>query len=372
MEKSSSASPITNPDVSAGANSHSRLYIPSLDGIRTIAFIIVFVFHAGLKNIAPAGFGVTVFFFLSGYLITTLLRQEYDHYQTFDFKLFYLRRILRIWPPFYLVLGLGAGLTVLGLLKGQIDLPPFLAQCLHYGNYYRVLVSENNVTVGSWVCWSLAVEEHFYLLFPLLYVTLRQRHVSSRRQMLIFWALCLAVLLWRCVLTYGFGASFDRAYYGTDTRLDSILFGCALAVNGNPILDAQHYSNKVWKYFFLPAGIILILFSFIYRSPDFKQTFGFTIQGIGLYPIFITAIRFPNWGLFAVLNLKWIRFLGVLSYSLYLVHDTVILAVEMYLPQLHKVLQGGISLLISFGLAYMIYQFLEFPLGQLRKKFSRA
>ncbi|MEH1893349.1 MAG: hypothetical protein V7K92_29370 [Nostoc sp.] len=71
-------------------------------------------------------------------------------------------------------------------------------------------------------------------------------------------------------------------------------------------------------------------------------------------------------------TLKWIRFLGVLSYSLYLVHDTVILAVEMYLPQLHKVLQGGISLLISFGLAYVIYQFLEFPLGQLRKKFSRA
>ncbi|MHC5612686.1 MAG: acyltransferase family protein [Nostoc sp.] len=372
MEKLSTSSLGSNPETSPGVNVHSKMYIPSLDGMRTLAFLIVFAYHAGLRNLAPAGFGVTVFFFLSGYLITTLLRREYDRYQTVNFKLFYLRRILRIWPSFYLVLGLGAGLTVLGLLKGQVDLPPFLAQCLQYSNYYRVFVNENGVTVGSWVCWSLAVEEHFYFLFPLLYVTLRQLRVSSRRQMLIFWGLCLAVLLWRCVLTYGFGASFDRAYYGTDTRLDSILFGCALAVNGNPMLDAQHYSNKVWKYFFLPAGLMLILFSFIYRSPDFKQTFSFTMQGIGLYPIFITAIRFPNWGLFAVLNFKWMRFVGILSYSLYLVHDTVILAVEMYLPQLHKVLQAGISLLISFGLAYVIYQFIELPIGHLRKKFSRA
>ncbi|MHC5722015.1 MAG: acyltransferase family protein, partial [Nostoc sp.] len=82
MEKSSPASPTTNQDISSGANSQSRLYIPSLDGIRTVAFLIVFAYHAGLKNLAPAGFGVTVFFFLSGYLITTLLRREYDRYQT--------------------------------------------------------------------------------------------------------------------------------------------------------------------------------------------------------------------------------------------------------------------------------------------------
>ena len=64
----------------------SKGYIPSLDGLRTVAFTIVFLSHAGLDKIVPGGFGVTIFFFLSGYLITTLLRKEYDRYETINLK----------------------------------------------------------------------------------------------------------------------------------------------------------------------------------------------------------------------------------------------------------------------------------------------
>ncbi len=371
MEKPLTSFPGSNPETSAGANAHSKFYIPSLDGLRTVAFLIVFLSHAKVVEIFPGGFGVTIFFFLSGYLITTILRREYDRYQAIDFKLFYTRRILRIWPSFYLVLFLGTGLTLLGFLHGEIRLSAFLSQCLHYYNYYNIFYP-NGTAPGSGVYWSLAVEEHFYLLFPLLYLALRKLRVTRRRQMLILWGLCLVVLLWRCLQVYAFGASTDRISYATDTRADSILFGCALAVNNNPMLDEQHYSKKTWNYFLLPIGIILLIFSFLYRSPEFQQTFRYTIQGIGLYPIFITAIRFPHWGLFPLLNLNWMRFLGVLSYSLYLVHYIVIFAVQIYLPQLHKVPQAAIALLISLGLAYTIYQFIELPLGQLRKKFSRA
>lgn len=372
MEKLSTSSLGSNPKTSTDANAHSRFHIPSLDGMRTVAFLLVFLSHAGLGNLIPGGMGVTVFFFLSGYLITTLLRREYDRYGNIDFKLFYIRRILRIWPSFYLVLIVGISLTALGLFKKQIYLPAILSQALHYANYYRIFWDTKGAVLGSWVYWSLAVEEHFYLLFPLLYLALRKLRMSPARQTQIFWGLCLAVLLWRCILVYRFEVPSIRILYATDTRVDSILFGCALAVNHNPILDAQYYSNKLWKYFFLPVGIILILFSFLYRSPEFQDTFRYTIQGIGLYPIFITAIRFPDWGLFALLNLNWMRFLGLLSYSLYLIHHTVLYAVWNYVPQLPQLLQGGISLLISFGLAYGIYQFVEFPIGQLRKKFSRS
>ncbi|WGV27803.1 acyltransferase family protein [Halotia branconii] len=347
----------------------SKFYIPSLDGMRTVAFLIVFLAHAGLSKIVPGGFGVTVFFFLSGYLITTILRREYDRYQNLDFKSFYLRRALRIWPPFYFVLLLGVTLTFLGFLEGQIYLPAFLSQVLHYANYYFIFIG-GGITIGSGVYWSLAVEEHFYLLFPFLYLALRKLRLSPQKQMLIFWGLCLAVLLWRCVLIYGLGVDSSRTFYGSDTRIDGILFGCALAVNGNPMMDSQPWSNRIWKLFFLPLGIALLLFSFLYRSPEFQETFRYTIQGIALYPIFVTAILFPNWGLFRWLNLGWMRFIGLLSYSLYLVHHTVIYAVHMYLPQVHKAIQGGIALLISFGLAYAIYKFIEFPVAQLRKKLS--
>ena len=80
----------------------SKFHIPSLDGIRTVAVMIVFLSHAGLTFI-PGGFGVTIFFFLSGYLITTMLRREHDRDNRIDFKKFYMRRVLRIWPAFYLV-----------------------------------------------------------------------------------------------------------------------------------------------------------------------------------------------------------------------------------------------------------------------------
>src|SRR5262245_57371978 len=82
----------------------SSTHIPSLDGIRAFAALWVFAAHAGLEQALPGGFGVTVFFFLSGYLITTLLRMEYQATGTISLKKFYLRRVYRIWPPMYIVL----------------------------------------------------------------------------------------------------------------------------------------------------------------------------------------------------------------------------------------------------------------------------
>ncbi len=113
----------------------SKFYIPSLDGMRTVAFIIVFLSHAGLNHIIPGAFGVTIFFFLSGYLIATLLRREYEVHQFINLKHFYLRRILRIWPGFYLILFLATILTLAGVFKESMRLSAFLSQILHYYNY---------------------------------------------------------------------------------------------------------------------------------------------------------------------------------------------------------------------------------------------
>ena len=351
-----------------------KFYIPSLDGMRTIAFLLVFVGHTGATKIVPGGFGVTVFFFLSGYLITTLLRREYEKNQFINLKHFYLRRILRIWPGFYLVLFLGAILTLIGVLEGEMQLPAFLSQALHYYNYYQAFLSTSAVGIapGTGVYWSLAVEEHFYCLFPFLYISLLKMRVSPQRQRLIIWGICLAILIWRCVLVFGMGANEYRIYYLSDTRIDSILFGCALAVHGNPVLDPPYGSDRLWKYFVVPGGITILLLSFLGRDPEYQNTLRFTIQGIALHGLFIAAIRFPDWGVFQILNWSWMRFIGLLSYSLYLVHYTVIKAVALYLPQISVVLQGAMSLLISFILAYAIYRYIELPFGKLRKQLSSS
>lgn len=350
----------------------SKFYIPSLDGIRTVAFLIVFLSHAGMGYLVPGGLGVTTFFFLSGYLITTLLRREYEQNKIINLKYFYLRRILRIAPGFYIVLFLGAILTLLGVLEGKMELPAFLSQALHYYNYYEFFNGASGVAVGSATYWSLAVEEHFYLIFPLLYISLLKMRLSRKQQMLIFWGLCLVFLIWRSVLVFGMGATEQRIFHLSDTRMDSILFGCALAVYGNPVLDDPYGSERLWKYFLLPFGITLIIFSLLCRYPEFENTVRFTIQGLALHIIFIAAIRFPNWVVFQVLNWNWMRFIGLLSYSLYLVHDTSLQAIYFYLPQIHIALQGAISLLISFTLAYAIYRYIELPCTKLRKKFSSS
>ena len=123
-------------------------YIPSLDGIRVVAFSIVFLAHAGLGQWIPAGFGVTIFFFLSGYLITTLIRREYEKFGNLDFKLFYTRRILRIWPSFYLTLIIATGLASIGLLPGSLELPAVLIQFFHIANY-GVMNGWTAMTSGS-------------------------------------------------------------------------------------------------------------------------------------------------------------------------------------------------------------------------------
>lgn len=340
--------------------------------MRAVAFFIVFLSHAGLKEIIPGGFGVTVFFFISGYLITSLLRHEYEITGTISVKYFYVRRMLRIWPAFYLVLFAGAALTQLHVLKGDIQFSAFLSQCLHFANYYSIYAGSSGVTMGSGVYWSLAVEEHFYLAFPLLYIALLRMRVSAKDQMRIFVGACLVILLWRCALVFGASVSENRTYYASDTRFDSLLFGCALAVYGNPVFDPHKLSDRNVKYCLLPIGIGLILFSFLYRNTEFRETFRYTIQGIGLLPIFVAAIRFPNWGIFKILNWRWMRFIGVLSYSLYLVHFTVVQAFGMYWPSVRGVLLPIYSLFISLVLAYVIFVAIEVPVGRLRKTFKVA
>src|ERR1700722_17132998 len=115
------------------------MYIPSLDGIRAISFFLVFFAHAGLgKVLVPGGFGVTIFFLLSGFLITTLLRMEYLRFKRISLKDFYLRRALRILPPLYVTLALSMLLVTLGKVSTGIPIAGTLSQTLQYANYYQI------------------------------------------------------------------------------------------------------------------------------------------------------------------------------------------------------------------------------------------
>jgi peptidoglycan/LPS O-acetylase OafA/YrhL len=346
----------------------STRHIPSLDGLRAVSFLLVFVAHAGLERMVPGGFGVTVFFFLSGFLITTLLRSEFEKNGAINLRHFWLRRVLRILPPFYLVL---AGAVLLSYAidpPGTLSTPALAAQALQYTNYWVIAHQYDGQPPGTGVYWSLAVEEHFYLAFPWLFIAMQRYRLSGRGQALCLWMLCALVLLWRVILVGMYHAPTLRTYMGSDTRIDSILFGCALAVWKNPVLDDVPLDERRWKYGYLPAAVVLLFACLYVRGDEFRETLRYSLQGVALTAVFIAAIRFSRWPIFALLNTRLMEFIGLLSYSLYLLHLAVIYGVARTVPNVSSIAQGALSLAIAVALAWLIYVTVEKPCARLRRK----
>lgn len=347
------------------------LQIPSLDGIRAISFFIVFVSHAGLGGIVPGGFGVTVFFLLSGFLITTLLRSEYARHGRIWLGGFYVRRALRILPPLYISLAFAAVVYKLSPGHPAIPFEGTLAQVLHVSNFYQIFATGGTIIPGTGVLWSLAVEEHFYLLFPLLFLWMSSR-LSAQRQALILGGLCVAALAWRCLLRFHFDSEISRTFYGTDTRFDSILFGCILAIAANPVYqDPLHNRILGWMSWLLPASVFAVLASFVLRNDDFRETLRYSVQGLALIPIFIAAIHYQRSWPVRLLNLPFVRFLGVLSYSLYLCHHVILEGVARVIPE-HLLLRAVVALACSLAFAATLHFCIERPCAEVRKRFSSA
>ncbi len=343
----------------------SGTYIPSLDGLRAIAFFIVFIPHAQPFKALPGGFGVTVFFFLSGYLITSLLREEARKTSGISLKEFYLRRLLRIFPPCYITVTLVSALAAAGLVYNRESYASLVSAYLYFSNYWNVL-GWGNLPAGLGVLWSLAVEEHFYLLFPILYKWFVRRAMGRRQQALVLIALILAALAWRCYRVAVWHSPWVNIYEGTDTRFDSILAGCVLAIVANPRLGdhvpwlTRRAATLAW------AGMILIVMCFAYRNPFFRNTVRYTLLEVGLMPIFFyLTLPHPNF-VARCLSVRWLRHLGQLSYSMYLIHHTFFHHFyHYYRPSLAL---AGATLLLTIGYAQAMRMCVEVPLQRIRKR----
>jgi peptidoglycan/LPS O-acetylase OafA/YrhL len=342
-------------------------HIPSLDGIRGLAFGTVFLAHAG-ASLVPGGFGVTTFFFLSGYLITALLRNELARTGTVSLRSFYARRAIRILPPMYTAM-LVAVLCDWTSFHGDPDNWWTLGlQAAHLANYAPYL-SCGAGPAGTGVLWSLAVEEHFYLMYPLLFVCLAAG-TPQRRLAAVLGALCVAVMAWRFVLASK-GVSLQYIQHATDTRIDSLAFGCIMGLIGDPHRKELGELSRTTKVAMLISGLGLLLVSFLWRNPLFRGSALFTVQGLGLGPLFYLAVSERNNPLYRALNWLPLRCLGTISYSAYLLHDVVINLVERHttwtgLPR------GALALVGTIVAAYVMYFMVERPWANLRQKLRIA
>lgn len=343
---------------------HGHAVIPSLDGLRAVSILIVFLAHARVSTYLPGGFGVTVFFFLSGFLITTLFYREAERHGRIDLKAFYIRRLLRLSPPLFVTLAVVYTLVALGIFRGRIDPLAITSQTFYFFNYYATLVpGATEGARGLGVLWSLSVEEHFYLIYPWIFVLL----LAGRLRVGHLWLILGAILVWRAIRLMVLGGAPIDIYMSTDTRLDSILYGAVLASMNAQGISARVFPDTPVRRNLLLAGACLVLGgSLLWRAPAFSETLGYSLQGLALMPIFHYAVSRPDLPVFRPLNWDWMRLLGFYSYTIYLAHKVVLSNLHGQFPGVPPLVQAFAAGAVCLLYAVVLNRYIEQPVRRLR------
>ena len=263
---------VTAPSGIASARPRRAEHLPALDGLRAVAVFVVISYHAGVMQGVPGDLGVTLFFVLSGFLITWLLAKEFAATGSISIRSFYARRVLRIFPAYYVFILFSLAVdTALGHRwpRGLIAVG-----FTYLVNYYNAFLGHPTTSIAH--AWSLAVEEQFYLLWPLACLALlrRSRHTAARGVAIVI----VVTLLWRSTLYLFLHAPVSYLYNAFDTRCDSLAIGCFLALS----LERQWFHVvRQWLQSspLLPlVTLALIWLSHHFGTPAYHYTVGMTVN----------------------------------------------------------------------------------------------
>jgi peptidoglycan/LPS O-acetylase OafA/YrhL len=340
--------------------------IPSLDGIRAIAVSLVFFAHSGLENIIPGGLGVTIFFVLSGYLITTLMRIEHSRSGSISYRGFYLRRLLRLMPPLFIVVAAAALLSAVSIIDGDFTLGGLLSALFYFGNYYVISHDFHGIPAGLGLVWSLAIEEHYYLFYPPL-AALLLRVGRVRLSVSLLSMICAAVLAWRYWLVFH-GASEAYLTMATDTRVDAILIGCLMALLRNPWLDRVSPPKALNDCAIASVCIATLAGTLLYRDDVFRLTARYTLQSLAIAPLIYLAVARADRLPFRWLNARPLVYIGTISYTIYLAHHVILSRLVKHWPQLGWVWLTLAGVALTLAVAEPMRRWVERPCAKLRKR----
>jgi peptidoglycan/LPS O-acetylase OafA/YrhL len=355
--------------VKSGGRSARLPYSPALDGLRALAVIAVLIYHAGLHWL-PGGFlGVEVFFTISGYLITSLLLSEWRATDRINLGQFWLRRARRLLPALYLVVVCSLVFAVLFLPDEVAKLrADALASFAYVINWYLIFSQQSYFeAVGRPSLlrhlWSLAVEEQFYLMWPLIFVLTMTRF--RKRTVLVGVAVAALISMALMAVLYAPSADPSRVYYGTDTRASGILIGVALAFIWTP---GKSQGRRIDKLPFdligvLAFGALVLCGLFISEFDDFLYRGGFILTAISTAVLIAAVVHPRGKRIAAVLGSSALVWIGLRSYGIYLWHWPVFMLTR---PQLDVSLDGPALLAVRLGLtlalAVLSYHLLETPI----------
>lgn len=350
-----------------------RRYITGLDGIRAIAVIMVLAYHLKLALFKSGFLGVTVFFVLSGYLITGILISEVEEEGTIDLKNFWLRRIRRLVPAVMsmavVIIFVSAVVNRIIFTKGCKD---FLASVLGFNNWWQIFNKVSyfeaaGVPSPFTHCWSLAIETQFYLIYPLIllgiYKLVKSRGEGRAKRGLLFAGVTLLLALISVILMI---VLFDpqqdasRVYYGTDTRAFSLLFGALLAILWEYRMVPRRLSASVDMVLgSVSFAALLVMTIAINGSSNFWYRGG-QFVGTILTVLMVYAVSGRKTWLSRFLSNPVLKWIGDRSYSIYLWHYPIILLISKGIKASWWITL--IEIVLSVVLAELSYRFIETPI----------
>jgi peptidoglycan/LPS O-acetylase OafA/YrhL len=334
--------------------------IPSLDGLRAISIGLVIFAHLcgttgfplGREIFNAGGFGVRVFFVISGFLITGILLKELDKTATINLKKFYYRRTLRIFPPYYFFLAIVGLVSLTGIL--QLPLGEWLSSVFYINNF---------TTASTWELghtWSLAVEEQFYLLMPALFLFGKRR---------AFFVLCLIVILCPFIRLVSFSLFPDSdlrwVTFGFQANADSLAVGCILAFGRTMFWQNRIYQKVMNSRLFFAVPVLAIALNLFDDHPKITFLVFITMMNFCIALCIDWAVTFHTGIVGKILNSRLLVYIGGLSYSIYLWQQ---LFLNRHFESI--VTSFPVNLLLTIFCAIVSYYFIEKPSLNLRQKYE--
>lgn len=346
-------------------------YISGFDGIRTLAVIGVILYHLAPYQFQGGFLGVPIFFVVSGYLITDLLFQEWQQNKRIDVIGFYIRRVKRLYPALVtLVLATTAYITLFARdLLANIR-AVIMTNLLYVYNWYQVAHHESYFdkfgTQSPFThLWSLSIEGQFYLFWPLIIIILlkfvkKKQPIFDTMIILAFISALLMAILYRT------GQDPSRVYYGTDTRMFSILLGAALAVVWPSTALKKDLPTNLRMLLDVVGGGTLLLLCLMFMQMTGESAlvyrggmFFFSVLSM----ILVAVVAHPGADLNRLLTNRLFTWIGKRSYGIYLYQYPVLVFFESKINVAdHSFLYALIEVALILILSDMSYRFLELPL----------
>jgi peptidoglycan/LPS O-acetylase OafA/YrhL len=336
--------------------------IAGVDVARALAILCVLCFHWRLLPISGP-MGVMIFFVLSGFLITSMLLREHQRSGTISLRTFYMRRAFRILPTFYVCWIITA--ILFWATKTPTSAFDQAASFFYLEDYFRALHPALQTAAPMWISWSLAVEEQFYFIWPILLLLIA---TNRRRMIMIVSTIVIAVWINRAVLMLGFGVTWIYLYNAFDTRVDALMLGSLLAVLVREEKTARCLTWSLHRKWFALAPILLLtIITAIDRlgfSTPRRELVAYMVE-----PLIIAfmLLQFIFWGYkdWSWFQSPLVRFIARISYSLYLYH----IPIWMFTDYLHRGRRWSIPL--TFAVSTASYLFIERPFMHWRDRGKR-